>query len=290
MIKAILYLVIAVQVSSWSLITNAMRYQATMHNAEWRLQSSPFECRLWQPVPDFGDAVFARRAGEEQMFYLAPVLNAMAAGEASLVIKAPPWGADRGSVDMGVVNVNESDRPITLGKKHAIQLLNELFRGMSPEFTRQSFYQSNEEIQLGLSSINFRRAFDQYKECLAQLLPVNFDQIKRSRIQFQLSKDELTPSSKARLEQVVQYVKADSSVNSFYIDGHTDDLGRRLSNLELSQKRAQKVTDYLIAHGVDEALITTRYHGERYPVVKNNSPSNRAMNRRVTIRLERENL
>ncbi len=37
-------------------------------------------------------------------------------------------------------------------------------------------------------------------------------------------------------------------------------------------------------------MITTRYHGERYPVKPNNSAANRAANRRVTIRLERDML
>jgi outer membrane protein OmpA-like peptidoglycan-associated protein len=87
---------------------------------------------------------------------------------------------------------------------------------------------------------------------------------------------------------MVQYVKADPSVTSFYIDGHTDSMGRRLANLELSKKRAEVVTQFLVANGVDEAMITTRYHGERYPVADNSNAKNRADNRRVTIRLERE--
>jgi outer membrane protein OmpA-like peptidoglycan-associated protein len=261
-----------------------------MHEAEWRLQSSPFECRMWQPVPDFGDAVFANRAGEEQSFFLAPIRQTMEAGKASLVVKPPHWDESRSRVDMGLVRVNNSATPIKLGKNHSYQLLNELYQGMSPEFTRNSSFQPDEKVQLALSSINFRRAYVQYRDCLAQLLPVNFEQISRSRIQFKTAAAELTSSSITRLEHMVQYVKADTSVSGFYIDGHTDDVGRRLYNLELSQKRAQAVTDYLVARGVDEDKITMRYHGERYPVVKNNSAANRATNRRVTIRLERDSL
>jgi outer membrane protein OmpA-like peptidoglycan-associated protein len=48
------------------------------------------------------------------------------------------------------------------------------------------------------------------------------------------------------------------------------------------------VTNYLISQGVPEEMITTRYHGERYPVVPNTSAENRARNRRVAIRLERD--
>ncbi|MNH40797.1 flagellar motor protein MotB [compost metagenome] len=47
------------------------------------------------------------------------------------------------------------------------------------------------------------------------------------------------------------------------------------------------VADYFKAHGVPEEQITVRFHGERYPLVKNNSAANRARNRRVNIELDR---
>ena len=46
--------------------------------------------------------------------------------------------------------------------------------------------------------------------------------------------------------------------------------------------------EYLQANGVPEAQITLRFHGERYPLVRNDSAAARAKNRRVTLRLERE--
>jgi outer membrane protein OmpA-like peptidoglycan-associated protein len=161
---------------------------------------------------------------------------------------------------------------------------------MSPVFSRPSWYAEDEQIELFLSSVNFRKAYGQYVGCLAELLPVNFEQINRSRIYFSTAKFALTGASQLKLDHVVQYVKADPSVTGFYIDGHTDNVGRRLFNLELSKQRADTITKYLIANGVDEALITTRHHGERYPVKDNSNAKNRLVNRRVTIRLERDEL
>ncbi|MGK0499898.1 MAG: outer membrane protein OmpA-like peptidoglycan-associated protein [Oceanicoccus sp.] len=268
----------------------AVKYGASMNQAEWRLELSPFECRMWQPIPYFGDAVFSSRAGEEQMFFLSPVRKAMKAGQASLVSTAPVWDETRGSLDMGMVNVKDSIKPIAVGKRRSFQLLNELYDGMTPVFSRESWYVEGEQVELSLSSINFRRAFSEYRDCLASLLPVNFDQINRSRVQFLTAQHELTTQARTQLDHVVQYVKADPSVVGFYIDGHTDSVGRRLYNLDLSKKRAEKVTSYLVANGVDEAMITTRYHGERYPMSSNGSAKNRAQNRRVTLRLEREGM
>ena len=282
-------LIASLLVIGWSYSTQAVQYGAGLNHAEWRLELSPFECRMWQPIPYFGDAVFSNRAGEEQRFYLQPTRKAMKEGEASLVSRAPIWDETRRSLDMGVVEVkSSSDKPVALGQQRAYQLLNELYDGMSPVFTRVSWYAENESIELSLSSVNFRKAYSEYRNCLASLLPVNFEQINRSRIHFKTAKYELTASARQTLDHVVQYVKADTSVTGFYIDGHTDSVGRRLANLELSQKRAEAVTRYLVARGVDEALITTRYHGERYPVADNKTAANRAANRRVTIRLERD--
>ena len=77
-------------------------------------------------------------------------------------------------------------------------------------------------------------------------------------------------------------------MHSVYVDCHSDNYGRRLLNRDLSKRRAEEVTRYLVSQGVSEEMITTRYHGERYPVVPNNTAENRARNRRVAIRLERE--
>ncbi|MBN4055321.1 OmpA family protein [bacterium AH-315-K03] len=265
----------------------AVTYIPSMNEAQWRLELSPFECRMWQPIPVFGNAVFSHRAGESQQFYLSPKKQEMKQGKAFLVSTAPVWDVTRKSVDLGQVTVKSAYTPVKLGKKMAFRLLNELYDGMSPVFSRSSWYEPEEKVRVGLSSVNFRRAYTQYRGCLASLLPVNFEQIKRSRLHFKTAKFELTSKSKALLDNMVLYVKADATVTGFFIDGHTDNIGRRLYNLDLSKKRAEAVTQYLAAKGIDEATITTRYHGERYPVVNNSSSKNRGMNRRVTVRLER---
>ena len=98
----------------------------------------------------------------------------------------------------------------------------------------------------------------------------------------------MSPATRERLDLIALYVSADDSIQSIYVDGHSDNLGRRLLNRDLSKRRAEVVTRYLVQLGVPEDKIVTRYHGERYPVVPNTSAENRARNRRVTVRLERE--
>ena len=90
-----------------------------------------------------------------------------------------------------------------------------------------------------------------------------------------------------QLDLLSLYVNADSSVNAIYIDGHTDNTGRRIYNRRLSKARAEAVRDYLVTKGIDDSIIRTRYHGERFPVAENNSAKNKYQNRRTTVRLER---
>jgi outer membrane protein OmpA-like peptidoglycan-associated protein len=272
----------------WINMANAVSYGPNLNQAEWRLELSPFECRMSQPIPSFGEAVFSNRAGEEQLFYLSPVRPMMKSGKASLISQAPVWDESRPKRVMAEVDVKASARSVELDKKHAYQLLNELYAGMSPIFTHYSWFEEGEPVDVFMSSVHFRKAYSEYKDCLTALLPVNFEQINRSRLNFKTADWALTAASRALLDNIILYVKTDPVEISFYIDGHTDSVGRRLSNLELSKKRAESVTAYLAAKGISDELITTRYHGERYPVTNNATASNRAANRRVTIRLERD--
>ena len=86
---------------------------------------------------------------------------------------------------------------------------------------------------------------------------------------------------------ILDYLKADPTVNHIELNGHSDNSGNRLTNRDTSRRRALAVADYFKAHGVPEEQIVVRFHGERYPLVKNNSPANRARNRRVNIELDR---
>ena len=68
------------------------------------------------------------------------------------------------------------------------------------------------------------------------------------------------------------------------IEGHTDDVGDENYNLELSERRAEVVQQYLIDHfqvNPDRLLAIGR--GEQSPILPNNSNTNRQRNRRVDI-------
>jgi len=69
------------------------------------------------------------------------------------------------------------------------------------------------------------------------------------------------------------------------VTGHTDSTGSDQYNLELSQKRAQSVGNYLMAQGLDGRRFYIVGAGESQPIATNDTPAGREQNRRVEIRL-----
>ena len=77
------------------------------------------------------------------------------------------------------------------------------------------------------------------------------------------------------------------------VNGYTDNvpIGAGLvrqgitSNLELSQKRADNVMQFMISRGVNPSLVSAQGFGEADSVASNNTPEGRAQNRRVELTL-----
>ncbi|MEM9329214.1 MAG: OmpA family protein, partial [Bacteroidota bacterium] len=65
--------------------------------------------------------------------------------------------------------------------------------------------------------------------------------------------------------------------------GHTDNVGSRSYNQNLSEDRALALFEMLVAMGVEEERMSYSGRGEMDPLVDNDSEENRAKNRRVEI-------
>lgn len=73
--------------------------------------------------------------------------------------------------------------------------------------------------------------------------------------------------------------------NTIEIIGHTDSTGAYQHNLNLSQRRAQSVADYLRNQGVSGNRMSVRGVGPDQPVADNGTAYGRQQNRRVEINL-----
>ncbi|GAB1581645.1 OmpA family protein [Phyllobacterium phragmitis] len=69
------------------------------------------------------------------------------------------------------------------------------------------------------------------------------------------------------------------------IYGHTDSTGSASYNMQLSQRRAQSVANYLGAQGIDQRRFAVVGYGDTQPVASNSTEAGRAQNRRVEIQI-----
>ena len=266
----------------------SIQYATRTEAVKWQSEGSKFYCRLSHEVEGFGMAVFEREAGEQTRFYLTSQMPRMKTGKAALIVRPPAWSSVKRSNTLGTVPVRESMQPITVRRKLSERMLAELQKGMLLDFKRQPLYGDPQAIQVTLSSIGFRKSHQDYLQCLSGLLPVNFKQIEKSAFYYDDDDDDLKEKVMKRLDQIIAYANEDSDVKTFYLDGHTDSEGIRNENLIKSQRRTEKVMDYLVEKGIARDRIIARWHGERYQIATNRTAKGRAKNRRVTLRVSKE--
>lgn len=106
---------------------------------------------------------------------------------------------------------------------------------------------------------------------------------KLEHVNFEFDSATLIADSSAMLDEGVKILKRHSDMK-VEIAGHTDSSGNDEYNQGLSERRAQAVADYLIAHGANASMISVKGYGESEPVADNGTNEGRAANRRVELR------
>jgi len=134
--------------------------------------------------------------------------------------------------------------------------------------------------------------FDRQEAALRQQLTGTGVQVVRQGDQIQLimpgdityetDKDVIRSQFYPVLNSVAEvFRKFDKTI--IQVDGHTDSTGAPSYNLQLSQKRARSVSNFLVTNGIDPSRIQERGFGQSRPVADNGTASGRAKNRRVEI-------
>ena len=98
---------------------------------------------------------------------------------------------------------------------------------------------------------------------------------------------ELLPESTAELRKLRGLLREYPDLR-IRLQGHTDDVGEEADNLDLSERRAAAVRDYLSAEGVDPARLSAVGFGESRPLVTGTDPESRRLNRRTEFVVLRE--
>ena len=103
---------------------------------------------------------------------------------------------------------------------------------------------------------------------------------------FKFGKTDLPDEAKARLDEMIQQIKADPKGAYFEIEGHTDNVGAKEINERLGLERAEAVKRYLYEqHQIPLHKMNVISYGEDKPVAPNKTKAGRAQNRRVVIKV-----
>lgn len=102
-------------------------------------------------------------------------------------------------------------------------------------------------------------------------------------VYFSFDKDEIQVSEIEKLKKLVSSIHSNSVIA---IEGHTDYFGSSDYNQSLSKRRAISVRDWLMAHaGISKSQVSLMFKGESLPVNSGKSAMERALNRRVTLKI-----
>ena len=122
-------------------------------------------------------------------------------------------------------------------------------------------------------------------EVVVEIKPVKSgEKYELKDIVFATNEYDLTKTSKAIINEFVQFLKDNSTVK-VAIYGHTDNVGDPQQNLVLSENRAKEVYDYLIESGIQSIRLTYKGYGETKPVDSNDTETGRSKNRRTEFEI-----
>lgn len=99
---------------------------------------------------------------------------------------------------------------------------------------------------------------------------------------FDIASANLHSDTKHELDKLVKLMKAHPEI-SILVDGHTDDEGNDSYNLDLSERRAGSVKNYLVSKGISASRISTKGYGATKPITTNTTDDGKAQNRRIEI-------
>jgi outer membrane protein OmpA-like peptidoglycan-associated protein len=115
---------------------------------------------------------------------------------------------------------------------------------------------------------------------------VESDRIRiRGNILFETGQAKIRKQSFKLLDEVASVLARNPGLGPVLIEGHTDNVGARSLNINLSDRRARAVLEYLVGKGIDRKRLRSQGFGFDRPITSNKTPLGRAKNRRVEFRL-----
>lgn len=265
----------------------AEEFQAPVTDTNWQVVETPLECSLMQTIPSFGKAGFSRSNGQSLKLIFSTDNQPAENSHISFEMSAAPWQNTEEYTTLKRVPITSGQRQFHIEGSLAQQALVQMQDGRFPiiRYRSQAYSQ---DITVKLSTIKFSDSLPAFQQCLNNLYPDSFSEIRKLTVYFESEKANLDKASNKALTRVAEYVKIDDSVSQIIITSHTDSFGRKRLNVPLSEARAKTIRDFFVSqYEIPAEKIILRSFVDHDPAATNKTAKGRAYNRRAEIELIR---
>ena len=115
-------------------------------------------------------------------------------------------------------------------------------------------------------------------ERIGEGIKITFD----SNVMFDVNKANVKDGFKTELNELATILNKYDDTN-IVLQGHTDSTGAEDYNMQLSEKRAYSVGNYLSTQNINSARYAVEGFGESRPIASNDTAEGRSQNRRVEV-------
>ncbi|HYX05782.1 MAG TPA: OmpA family protein, partial [Bacteroidales bacterium] len=155
-------------------------------------------------------------------------------------------------------------------------------------FEMEGFQYFNEEIHLSTEMITFSYTIDM-PPIWVNILPK--EPIELENIYYEFDKANLTDEAKESIDTTLLAMMNEIPNIIVEVGSHTDGVGGKEYNKNLSQDRADNVIAYLISKGIEPSRLVAKGYGDEKPIAPNknpdgsDNPEGREKNRRTEFRI-----
>ncbi len=108
-----------------------------------------------------------------------------------------------------------------------------------------------------------------------------------NNISFTTGSYDLAEVSFKELDKLVELMNKNPTIE-ILISGHTDNIGDKKDNLNLSKYRAESVLKYLVSKGINKTRTESEGYGDTKPIANNDTDEGRKTNRRVEVTITKK--
>ncbi len=254
-----LIFIISLYPGAWS---RAELYQPNLLSTEWKLEREEKSCRLSQVIPEFGDAEFFHRTGQQLRFSISEARYKPGISKASLSIYPAPWNHNPVEImdfsvnqDLGL-DIQNYPRLSVYGETAEI-MLDALYKGYFPHFrfSRTSTVGFVDETEVAVSSLNYIEKYQQFLDCRRGFLPYGLKDSLEKTFYFNLNSLRIQPARQALLKDTVRFMKELKDVK-VVIYSETASAGK--IDRPWYRKRAKAIAAKLEQLGISKSRISIK--------------------------------